>query len=312
MDTTVNKIISGKEFNKKFGDIKLYKFTNKDEKHHGFQYKDGLNLDTKNFTNYGNGLHFTTQYHYHDYINFGENLREIGVPNNAQVYIIDRRTIKADMIILGKKIVWYEDTYHAKHIITNNPKALAYIPRDKLKEELCQIVYKKCFDIPQLIKYLPSTYKTHELCKLAIRKDTSLLHHIPYDKRTEDIYIIAIKQNVSILKSIPYEHITKKMCEIVVEQNINALEYVPSHFKTEELYKIIVQKNWHMIKYISATKRTKKICQIAIQQNKCAYLYVPFKVMLSTFIKKDIKIDNSKYCASHDSKISESHIINGG
>jgi len=44
--------VSGEDFNALYGDIGFYKFLNNDLTHHGFTYKLGLNIDTKQFMPY--------------------------------------------------------------------------------------------------------------------------------------------------------------------------------------------------------------------------------------------------------------------
>jgi hypothetical protein len=54
--------ISGTEFKKLYPNTTFYKLTNLSENHHGFQLKDGLNIDTKKFDpslSCNGGLYFT-------------------------------------------------------------------------------------------------------------------------------------------------------------------------------------------------------------------------------------------------------------
>lgn len=43
------KKITGKQFNELNTDTSLYKLTNNEENHHGYQYTNGLNIDTNVF-----------------------------------------------------------------------------------------------------------------------------------------------------------------------------------------------------------------------------------------------------------------------
>ena len=58
-----NTVLTGEEFNKFYCDTFFYKLTNETEKHHNFQYQDGLNVDTVEFNPVGKcsagGLYFT-------------------------------------------------------------------------------------------------------------------------------------------------------------------------------------------------------------------------------------------------------------
>ena len=46
---TQPNILTGSEFNRLYGHLEFYKFTNKEEIHNGFQFRDGLNVDTVPF-----------------------------------------------------------------------------------------------------------------------------------------------------------------------------------------------------------------------------------------------------------------------
>jgi hypothetical protein len=87
-----------------------YKITNEKENHHGYQYKDGLNVLDKPFEPTGScvvgGLYFTTKEYIHHFLSYGCWLREITLPDDAQM-VQDSGTdpvkYRADKIILGKR-----------------------------------------------------------------------------------------------------------------------------------------------------------------------------------------------------------------
>lgn len=85
-----------------------YKITNKDENHHGYQYKDGLNILEEKFQKQGScvpgGFYFTTIEHISKYLNFGCYLREIQLSQESQVIQDpDGDKYRTDKIILGNK-----------------------------------------------------------------------------------------------------------------------------------------------------------------------------------------------------------------
>lgn len=85
-----------------------YKITNKNECHRGFQYVDGLNILVKKFEHEGScvpgGLYFSTAEYVLNFINYGENLREVIIPNNSQMVIDpDNDKMRSDKLYLGKK-----------------------------------------------------------------------------------------------------------------------------------------------------------------------------------------------------------------
>ena len=92
------------------------KITNSEENHHGFPYKDGLNIlegpITRTASCYGvpNGLHFARVEHIHRFIYFGCNLRIVRVPRWFEYYKVDvidfeeDGILRSNSLILGKKM----------------------------------------------------------------------------------------------------------------------------------------------------------------------------------------------------------------
>jgi len=98
----LHKIYTGSKLNA-FGKT-FYKFINKGKPHHGFIFKEGLNIDTIPFNPVGNcsqsGLYFTTVDHIFKYTRFGSNFCKIIIPGDATCCVeVDK--IKADKIIVA-------------------------------------------------------------------------------------------------------------------------------------------------------------------------------------------------------------------
>lgn len=93
------------------GGVKFWKITSGDEKHHGFQYVTGLNIDSVPFSPEDDclsGLHFTST----EYVTKWSNIytrdddmwiRPVTIPDDAKVVVYSNWKIKADRIILGPK-----------------------------------------------------------------------------------------------------------------------------------------------------------------------------------------------------------------
>ncbi len=88
----------------------FYKITNYTENHNGFQYRDGLNIDTQPFGQDDfckNGLYFYDLQHLWRYRNMGVNVRKVTMPEDA-VYLeeefYDMKKYKANKLVLGEKI----------------------------------------------------------------------------------------------------------------------------------------------------------------------------------------------------------------
>src|SRR5579872_2898330 len=93
----LEKEITGYVFNNLFGDITFFKLTNINEKHNGFQFKDGLNIDTNEFNPIGccrsGGIYFACENKIWKWVKYNDNVgpmyyvRRVMIPNDARVYI---------------------------------------------------------------------------------------------------------------------------------------------------------------------------------------------------------------------------------
>ena len=88
-----------------------YKITNAEENHHGFQYKDGLNVLIEKFNENpedhccAGGLYFTDAKNIFKFMEYGIYLREITLPveNPDFKMVREKNKYRANMIILGKR-----------------------------------------------------------------------------------------------------------------------------------------------------------------------------------------------------------------
>jgi len=86
----------------------FYKILNKEECHHGLQYKFGLNIDPLKFRPYGNcepgGIYFSREDIF-TFLDWGPWIRKVTLPEDAQIYENPGKPKKwkADKVILGKK-----------------------------------------------------------------------------------------------------------------------------------------------------------------------------------------------------------------
>jgi len=142
--------------------MKYYKLFNKDEKHYGFKYHDGLNIDTNKFNPTGTcskgGLYFFNEVqllNYHKYTNNVYFIRQVTIPADAQVYHEDGKS-KADKLFLHK--------------------------REK-------------FDYDNLKKYI--NFSNEEICKLAVQQNGNLLKYVK--NQTSEICTLAVQQNGNLL-----------------------------------------------------------------------------------------------------------------
>jgi hypothetical protein len=132
---------TGEQFNKIVNDnaLILVKVLNDKETLRGFRFNEGLNIDTNEFNPNGKcekgGLYFTDcRYLIEFYENYGKIIRLIEIPNDARVYI-ENKKYKADKIILNEKFTIIEEFYknyvNSKEIylkiVKTNGMALKYV-----------------------------------------------------------------------------------------------------------------------------------------------------------------------------------------
>src|SRR5579872_785972 len=118
MKQYVGTEISGAHFNKVYDGLSFVKLTNEYERHNGFLFFDGLNIDTKRFYPNGEcqagGIYFIEKNEAHKWIYYGyesmKYIREVTVPNDARVYVEDDK-FKADKLILGSRILIDKEIY---------------------------------------------------------------------------------------------------------------------------------------------------------------------------------------------------------
>ena len=94
---------------------KFYKILPEDLICRGFQYREGLNIDTKKITPYrcDNGLHFADEKYILYFCDNGTRIAEVEIPKDAFVYHFDDQS-KADRIILKNiRPLWSVDTIEA-------------------------------------------------------------------------------------------------------------------------------------------------------------------------------------------------------
>ena len=93
-----------------------YKVLNEKENHHGFQYKDGLNILDKKFDNPDEpcstgGLYFVDIDHLPLMFNYGDHIREIKIPDGSKI-AQNGYEWRTDKMILGRTIM--KDEYFEK------------------------------------------------------------------------------------------------------------------------------------------------------------------------------------------------------
>src|SRR5579872_7034607 len=143
--TYEGKELSGDIFNSLFQDVNFIKLTNESENHNGYQFTDGINIDTNIFLPAGSckcgGIYFIKEQDAHIWLNYDHTIgsmrymRKVIIPYDARVYV-ENNKFKADKIFLCprekiKRNIWFDG-------IENKTVTLAHLPDDMIDREMCK------------------------------------------------------------------------------------------------------------------------------------------------------------------------------
>ena len=169
----IEKEITGKQFNEIFKNDTFYKFTNNEENHYGYQYIDGLNIDTNEFDiNRGDcskgGLYFTSEKYIIEWINGNKYVRIVTIPDDARVYIYKTK-FKSNKIFVEPRIKIYDSNL--------------------LSDEQVQILAVK--QNSNLIQYIKEP--SDQVQKLAVKNNGYNIEGIK--KPSVEVQMLAVQQN---------------------------------------------------------------------------------------------------------------------
>ena len=229
-------IITGKEFNKSYKGFKFVKILANNLTHHGFEYKEGLNIDSVKFNPTGmcsaGGLYFTDLDKIHMYLHYGIKFSYVIIPDEALVYIEENK-FKANMIILT-------------NILPLSELFLQNI-------QLCKLAMKQNGWALQFVRQ-----QTEEICKLAVKQEGRALKYVK--EQTEELCKLAVEQDGLALCYVKNQ--TEEICKLAVQQDGYALQYVKE--QTEELCKLAVQRDRWALRFVK--NQTEELCKLAVKQ----------------------------------------------
>ncbi len=208
--------------------MQYYKILNDEMKHHEFQYKLGLNIDTSDFDDKecGKGLHFCKKEDVGLWLSYGSKLAFITIPETAKVCHFKNKS-KANSIFIEKVINlkdWneWENENFCLEAVKQNGKALYYV--ENQTEEICLEAVKQNGNALQFVKN-----QTEEMCLKAVKQYGNALEYVK--NQTEEICLKAVKQNGNALQFVKNQ--TEEICLEAVKQNGNAF-YSLSKFKPKK------------------------------------------------------------------------------
>ena len=284
-----SRVLTGKEFNEKYANTRFVKLTNKEENHNGYQFKDGLNIDTIPFNTKkecsAGGIYFCEFNNFVEYLNYGYNhmhfMRNVVISDDAQVFEEPNGKYKSDKIILLDKSVIFENKEICLEAVRQNGCKLQYVKEQT--PEICLVAVRQNGCALMFVKD-----KTPELCLDAIRQDGYALKYVKHQtpvicleavkqygyalqyvkEQTLELCLEAVRQNGDALQFVKKQ--SPEICLVAVKQNEFALDYVKN--QTPELCLIAVRRDGLALQYVK--EQTPKICLVAVQQNGYALQYV--------------------------------------
>lgn len=229
----IGQIMTGIEFNAIFKNRKFVKFTCQTEKHNGFQFNTGYNVDTVPFKPDGEctpgGLYFC------DYVNNGgewtayrntvcQYYRIVTIPNDHETVVyFEEDKMKANRFILSeRKPIWDCEelctmaiNYHGMDlvgVITNPTDTLFSVIVQALNSSLAyfEIIERN----PLFLKCIPEHQRTSQLCEFAISSNPVMMQYVKDQSIIDFKKALDKTQNFTV--AIPFvdpHHLTLGMCE---------------------------------------------------------------------------------------------------
>ena len=198
----IGKEITGKQFNEIFKNNTFYKFTNDEEIHYGYQYVDGLNIDTNEFDIKGGecckgGLYFTSEKYIYEWIDEYQYVRVVTIPDDARVCIYKNK-FKSNKIFVEPRIKICDS-----YLLSN--------------EELQKLAVQQNGHAIHYIKD-PS----EEVQKLAVQQNGGAICYIK--EPSEEVQKLAVQKNWGAIQYIkdPSDQVQK----LAVQQNWGAIKYI--------------------------------------------------------------------------------------
>ena len=306
-------VFTGIEFNELHKNKSFWKITNKSEKHNGFEFSSGLNVDKKPFISWGRkkpdatgGIYF---YEFSHIVNWvgnsmlsiigsstdidslrGEYIRQVIIPDDTEVYVEDKKFKANKIVLLDRENIWLDNKI-CTMMVRNNGLSLKYV---KCKtDKICMYAVSVC---PSALKYVDTKFQTEHICLYAIKKNIDTFQYIHPSKQTEllcktavtirpektfskisnqteELCLIAIKKFPDVIKLVVNQ--TDMICETMLKIKGENLQFVNK--QTENLCLTAVKQNGFALLYVDFMFKTDLICSEAIKNNGLALEFVPTK-----------------------------------
>lgn len=227
--------------------MQFYKLLSSNLRHLGFQYKEGLNINTEEFIPGGScepgGLYYTS----HQWIGRWFNrawplIADVTLPPDARIYPEPCGTKwKADRLVLS------------------NIRPIEAFLAEQSHAQLVE--WMKQSDNGQIFALMP---QTPELCTAAINFrawNIQMLH-----KQTPELCALAVSRNWTTIQAVG--HVTVELLELAMETAPEAFGYIGQDKQTPELCLAAVKRNGMNLRCV--VERTDEVCLAAVRQIGCA------------------------------------------
>lgn len=194
---------------------------------------------------------------------------------------------------------------YIEDIVSKYPNSLLYIDQDYIDEELCDLaLLSDSFEL----KFVPSKYRTEELCRTAFKKNHTSFYDLPIEFiREEDFFSVVERCEASeipkIVKMLTKEMSSSELWKEICKKDSLYLNLLPSEYMTEffifdiapyirkashikkivpehirandEIKMRLIESNPLLLEAIPEKDRDQFLCQRAVQANGMALQYVP-------------------------------------
>lgn len=181
-------------------------------------------------------------------------------------------------------------------ILEENGVMLEYIPDSFIIDDNKDIFEIACDNTGFAFKYVPDKFKTYDLAKRSLEKNT-LLEYIPENILDNDLLKLSVK-NSSSESNLKYiiDHYPEKLSDEIISESLTHFGYtirvLPKDKITKEFAQIAITKHGDSLQYIPEELIDRNLCEIALTHKShwSVIHYVPSKY---------IDISLLKTCAEH-------------
>jgi hypothetical protein len=234
--------------------MQFYKLLSSNLRHRGFQYKEGLNIDTKEFNPKGNcepgGLYYTS----YEWIGrwFCPEwplIADVTLPPDARIYPEPCRTQwKADRLVLS------------------NIRPIGNFLAEQSEAQLIFWLQPCTRSDASLLQHI--RHQTPAICWAAVELDPYAIRWM--HEQTDDVCIHAVARNCFSLEFVKNQ--TPEIIALAMDRAPGAFSYVRPEQRTPELCLRAVQLHGACLQWVD--NQTRALCEIAVKKDGCNIKWV--------------------------------------